>query len=110
MTNRSGGDSICTGTERKWMAEGGGPIERLVRDAAIVLAVDVRGCGETGRGGAGSAEFSDIFFTYLLGKSLVGRRADAIAVAARYLASLDPPAAARPEIIAVGPLAIPALH
>jgi dienelactone hydrolase len=88
----------------------GGPIEKLVQEGALVLAVDVRGSGETGRGGTGSAEFSDIFFTYLLGKSLVGRRADDIAVAARYLASLEPRMAGKPEVVAVGPLAIPALH
>ncbi|MEO7773589.1 MAG: hypothetical protein ABIT61_02645, partial [Steroidobacteraceae bacterium] len=77
---------------------------------AVVLAVDVRGSGETGRGGTGSAEFSDVFFTYLLGQSLVGRRADDIAVAARYLASLEPPLAGKPEIVAVGPITTVALH
>jgi hypothetical protein len=98
------------GTGKQVDAEPAGPIERLVREGAIVLAVDLRGSGETGRGGAGSAEFSDIFFTYLLGKSLVGRRVDDINVAARYLASLEPATAGKPEVVAIGPVAIPALH
>jgi len=98
------------GTGKHVDADPAGPIERLVQEGALVLAVDLRGCGETGRGGAGSAEFSDIFFTYLLGKSLVGRRVDDIAVASKYLASLEPSTAGKPEVVAVGPVAIPALH
>lgn len=98
------------GTGKHIDAQPGGPIERLVQDGALVLAVDVRGCGETGRGGSGSAEFSDIFITYLLGKSLVGQRADDVAVAGRYLASLEPRTTGKPEVVAVGPVAIPALH
>jgi hypothetical protein len=98
------------GTGKHADAQPGGPIERLVQEGALVLAVDVRGSGETGRGGAGSASFSDIFFTYLLGQSLVGRRADDIAVATRHLASLAPGGSDKPEVVAVGPAAIPALH
>lgn len=98
------------GTGKHVDAEPGGPIERLVLDGALVLAVDPCGSGETGQGGAGSASFSDVFITYLLGKSLVGERANDVAVAARYLASLEPRKEQRPEVIAVGPLAIPALH
>lgn len=98
------------GTGKQADAQAGGPIEKLVQEGALVLAVDVRGCGETGRGGAGSAEFSDIFFTYLMGKSLVGRRVDDIAVATRYLASQERAIQGKVEVVAVGPLAIPALH
>lgn len=98
------------GTGKHVDAEIGGPIERLVLGGALVLAVDVRGSGETGNGGEGSAGFSDVFITYLLGKSLVGPRADDVAVAARYLGTLEPQSASKPEVVTVGPIGIPALH
>ena len=73
-------------------ASPGGPIEKLVLQGQLVLAIDLRGTGETG----GSSEnlwggnWSDIFVTYLLGKSIVGMRTEDILVAGRFLAQRNP--------------------
>ena len=91
----------------------GGPIEQLVRDGAMVLAVDLSGCGEIGRGGAGGVEFNEAFLTYLLGKSLVGLRVNDIQTAARQLSGNGPyfvGSLAPIEVVAVGAATIPALH
>ncbi|MFQ5809028.1 MAG: alpha/beta hydrolase family protein, partial [Armatimonadota bacterium] len=71
----------------------GGPIEKLVRAGHVVLAVDLRGCGETqttpwryrgaiGITGRNPAEF---FIAYMLGKSFLGMRAEDVLVCARFL-------------------------
>lgn len=98
-------------------AADGGPIEKLVRAGHTVLAVDVRGTGETGSAvgrdayskaiGAASKQWT---LAYLLGKSFVGMRAEDVLVCARYLAALNPAANARPIVIAAGETMTPALH
>ncbi len=71
----------------------GDEIESLVQDGHKVLAIDVRGCGETRTTpwrykaaleftGYNPAEF---FIAYMLGKSFVGMRAEDILVSAKYL-------------------------
>ena len=57
----------------------GGPIEQLVRKGKVVLAVDLRGIGETTTSGR------DVTISYLLGKSLVGMRAEDVLQSARML-------------------------
>jgi dienelactone hydrolase len=100
----------------------GGAIEQLVRQGHLVLAVDLRGTGQTK---SASAE-NDVGMAYLLGRSYVGLRAEDVLVAARYLAEQSPaghpPAAARQagarqagapgavRLVAVGQVGIPALH
>ncbi|MEY4938715.1 MAG: Acetyl esterase Axe7A precursor [Verrucomicrobiota bacterium] len=99
-------------------AADGGPIEKLVRTGHRVLAVDLRGIGETGSP-VGRDAFGKTIGTnskqwtlaYLLGKSFVGMRAEDVLVCARYLAALNPAAApARPLIVAGGEAMTPALH
>ena len=95
----------------------GGPIARLVAEGVDVLAVDLRGFGETAMGawrtspatvaGDNGAEF---FVAYLLGRSLVGLRAEDILVAARAFAGMASTTPAAVELVAVGDAAIPALH
>ena len=87
-----------------------GPIEQLVESGALVLAVDLRGMGEIGSGGTSGGAFHDVFLTYLLGQSLVGVRADDIAVAAMYLNSVAAKQSGPVEVVAVGSASIPALH
>ena len=66
--------------------------------------------GEIGSGGTSGGAFHDVFLTYLLGQSLVGVRADDIAVAAMYLNSVAAKQSGPVEVVAVGSASIPALH
>lgn len=86
-------------------------IEKLVREGNLVLAIDVRGCGETGPSPEGlwGGDWNDIFVSYLLGKSMLGMRAEDVLVAARYLSELD--ADKKPvHLIGIGVAGPPALH
>ena len=79
----------------------GGPIEELVKQGRVVLAVDLRGMGEK----------LEVFSAYVLGLSYVGMRAEDILVCARWLA--DNEAAQGRErvcLIAAGSVGVPALH
>ena len=79
----------------------GGPIEKLVKEGRAVLAVDLRGIGET----------LDPFVAYVLGLSYVGMRAEDILICARWLAGQE--AAGQPSavsLVAVGNVGVPALH
>lgn len=112
-------------------AQPGGPIESLVRAGKMVLAVDLRGTGETQS--PPQRYFSkelhgpdgqDFFLAYLLGRSYVGMRAEDILICARWLGtrpasakghakagqdSSNPPA--NPvELVAVGYGSTSALH
>jgi dienelactone hydrolase len=103
-------------------AGAGGPIERLVQSGQTVLAVDIRGTGETqqsGQKGFGPAlglDWQDVFAAYLLGRSYVGMRAEDILVCARYAAqsaSAGEGSGAKPggvHLVAVGNVGVPALH
>jgi dienelactone hydrolase len=97
----------------------GGPIEMLVRDGHRVLAIDVRGCGETSTtpwrylnavdiAGKNIAEF---FIAYMLGKSFVGMRAEDTLVAARFLLEQESDGVPqRVHVVAIGDAGPPALH
>ncbi|MHC4202111.1 MAG: acetylxylan esterase [Planctomycetota bacterium] len=69
----------------------GGAIERLVRAGRVVLALDLRGIGETrGRKNPYRSQdfaqpYHEIYVAYGLGMSFVGMRAEDILVAARWL-------------------------
>jgi len=87
----------------------GGPIERLVLEGRPVLAVDLRGTGQTKPAGS---EWKDAFTAYLLGRSYVGLQAEDVLQAARWLkaragANSQPTGV---ELVAVGAAGIPALH
>lgn len=94
-------------------AQPGGPIENLVRAGHLVLTVDVRGVGELGPTGDGlwGGNWYDFFTSYLLGKSMVGMRAEDILRCTRFLATWEnqgPPA--RIDLLAIGVVGPPALH
>lgn len=94
-------------------AQGGGAIEKLVKQGQLVLAVDVRGCGETGPGGAGmwGGNWNDIFISYLLGKSPLGMRAEDVLQSARFLAGHSSKnRAGKVNLVAIGVAGPPALH
>lgn len=92
----------------------GGPIEKLVENGALVLAVDLRGTGETAQteqkeaGEIVGLEWKDFFRAYVLGLSYVGMRTEDILVCARYLAQRAETKAV--HLHAVGNVAAPALH
>jgi cephalosporin-C deacetylase-like acetyl esterase len=101
----------------------GGPIEKLVKEGRCVLAVDLRGTGETQVDGgraicdATGVDWKDVFMAYLLGRSYVGMRAEDILVCARVAGSLpairgrDAVDTTRPvNLVAVGNVGVPSLH
>lgn len=106
------------GDGKKADAAPGGPIEKLVREGKLVLAVDLRGLGETE--GKGARDWSrglfgpngqEFFIAYLLGKSLVGQRTEDILASARFLATYESSEKPRPlHLVGSGVAGIPALH
>ncbi len=91
----------------------GGAIEKLVKAGQSVLAVDLRGTGETQQTGqeklgeATGFNWKNLYTAYLLGRSYVGMRAEDVMVCARYLKKQqDGPV----DLVAVGHVSVPALH
>jgi len=98
-------------------ANSNGPIEELAKSGKIVLAVDVRGIGETYQTKAAYSkdyfgnEGNEIFMAYLLGRSFVAMRTEDILICARWLAenkTLN--GCEKIELTAKGNLCVPALH
>jgi dienelactone hydrolase len=91
----------------------GEPIEALVKAGQLVLAVDLRGTGETQQlkqkkfTEAIGLDWKDVFTAYLLGRSYVGMRAEDVLVCAGLLRQKQ---AGPVDLIAVGNVGIPALH
>jgi len=90
-----------------------GPFEKLAAEGKTVLAVDLRGTGETQQtrqnyfkpysGGDGQ----DAYTAYLLGKSYVGMRAEDVLLCGRLLRA---DGAGSVSLTAVGNVTVPALH
>jgi len=95
-------------------AKAGGPVEALAKAGRTVLAVDLRGTGETeqteqGKFGDGiGTDWEDYFKAYVLGRSYVGMRAEDVLVCARYLAERT--GGAPIDLMSVGHVGVPALH
>jgi hypothetical protein len=91
----------------------GGPIEKMVKAGRLVMAVDLRGVGETH--GVGQRYFmpyfgtdgQDFYIAYVLGRSYVGMRAEDILIFAGLLQQKHPGPI---SLIAIGHVGIPALH
>ena len=71
----------------------GGPVEALVRQGRLVLAMDLRGISQTSSSGDGgkSDEYfgtnvKEFFLAYLLGRSYLGMRVEDVLVCGRFLA------------------------
>jgi len=91
----------------------GGEIEKRVKAGTMVLAVDLRGMGETGltKPNQWGGDWNDIFVAYLLGKSLVGMRAEDVFASARVLAGIEGDGQHKPvDLTAVASAAPAALH
>lgn len=86
--------------------------EALAKDGASVLAVDLRGVGETSpsvesyKGEGLGDDWVDYFRAYVLGRSYVGMRAEDILVCAHHLESLGGPV----RLVAEGNVGVSALH
>ena len=87
-------------------------LKKLVLAGHVVLAIDVRGCGETGPSpdSMWGGDWNDIFVSYLLGKSMIGMRAEDIIVAGRYLSDLEGTEKSAVQLIGVGVAGPAALH
>jgi len=89
-----------------------GPIEKLVKAGRTVLAVDLRGIGETQQkkqryfASHFGSDGQDVYTAYLLGRSYVGMRAEDILTCARFLRD----SAKEVELITLGHVGVPALH
>ena len=94
----------------------GGPIEQLVRQGQVVLAVDLPGIGETQPDPKRNANkylggnWLELYRPYLLGTSYVARWAEDILVCARWLAQQPGAAAGRVRLVSVGRTGPAALH
>ena len=91
----------------------GGPIEQIVKAGDTLLAVDLRGNGQTQSTTKGlfGSDFQDAQIAYELGRSVVGMRAEDVLVCARYGA--ERVAGGRNgtvDLVAIGNIGIPALH
>lgn len=104
-------------------AERQGTIEQLVRRGHPVLAVDLPSLGETRgeRADGPMGAWKDFYLAYLLGKSLVGIRAEAALQAGHWLATADlasleigtskpTDATTAVRVVAKGEAVVPALH
>lgn len=105
------------GEDKAADAAPGGPIEQLVRAGRQVLAVDLRGIGETqglentkGWAAHFGADWQDVFRAYLLGQSYVGMRAEDALVCARFLASAGDGPPRTVHLVATDEATVPALH
>jgi hypothetical protein len=92
-------------------AEAGGPIEKRVLAGEMVLAIDVRGVGELGSTDPGlwGGNWFDFFTAYLLGKSIVGMRAEDVLQASRFLSTWDN-GKGPIDLVGIGGAGVPALH
>lgn len=106
------------GAGKKTVSEEGGVLESIVRQGSSILAVDLSGCGELRAGKAGDqfGEWKDFYLAYLLGKSLVGRRAEEILQCGRWLAEAPPSeteatsSIASVRLMGVGEAGVAAMH
>jgi cephalosporin-C deacetylase-like acetyl esterase len=89
-----------------------GPIEKLVKSGKSVLAVDVRGTGETQHtlknrlSDTTGYDWKNVFTAYLLGRSYVAMRAEDILICARFLQQQG----GEVDLVATGSVCVPALH
>jgi dienelactone hydrolase len=91
----------------------GGAIEAMVKAGKQVLAVDLRGIGETQQGKQGQLseatgpDWKDVFTAYLLGRSYVGMRAEDVLICARFL---QQDRTGPVDLVAAGNVGVPAIH
>ncbi|HUT11290.1 MAG TPA: acetylxylan esterase [Thermoguttaceae bacterium] len=117
---RAGGDAYLylNAAGKHVDAAPGGPIEKLVTEGHLVLAVDLRGLGETATSGDNrkyarylGAEWVDNSLAYMLDRSYLAMRAEDVLGCARFLADFQ--AGEKPNrvhLTSIGLVGPPALH
>jgi hypothetical protein len=90
----------------------GGAIEKLVKDGSVVVAVDLRGTGETGsaKPDAMLGEWKSFYLAYLLGQSMVGLHTEDVIAAGRFVANYKTKTPRKVHLVAVGRHSACALH
>jgi hypothetical protein len=90
----------------------GGPIEKLVKDGYVVVAVDLRGVGELASGKADAllGEWKSYYLAYLLGQPLVGLQTEDALIAGQFVARYKTKVPRRVHLVAVGRAGVPAIH
>ena len=90
----------------------GGPIERLVKDGYVVVAIDLRGTGETaaGKPDALLGDWKNFYLAYLLGQSLVGLHTEDAICGGQFVAHYKTKTPRRVHLVGVGRAGIVALH
>jgi hypothetical protein len=90
----------------------GGAIEKLVREGHVVVAVDLRGTGETGSAKADAmlGEWKSFYLAYLLGQSVVGLHTEDVIAAGRFVANYKTKTPRKVHLVAVGHRSVPAQH
>src|SRR5262245_39376065 len=91
----------------------GGPIEKLVKEGFVVVAVDLRGIGELASDDKKDpllGDWKNYYLAYLLGQSLVGIHAEDTLTAGNFVAYYKTKKPRKVHLVAVGRTAIPALH
>jgi len=96
-----------------------GPIEKLVRQGHVVLAVDLRGLGETGQKKTSSrgiahyvgAQWKDLYLAYMLDTSYLAMWAEDILVCGRLLAGYEATEGpSRVHLVSIGLVGPAAVH
>jgi hypothetical protein len=91
----------------------GGPIEKLVKEGFVVVAVDLRGIGELASADKKDpllGDWKNYYLAYLLGQSLVGIHTEDTLTAGNFVAYYKTKKPRKVHLVAVGRAAIPALH
>ncbi len=93
----------------------GGPIEKLVKQGHLVLALDPRGVADKAKAHRYDKSMGRLWtecaIAYLLDTSLVAMQAEDITAAAAFLRKYQSPNKPRGvNLVATGPLGVPALH
>lgn len=90
----------------------GGPIEKLVKEGYVVVAIDLRGVGETasGKPDALLGEWKSYYLAYLLGQSMVGLHAEDVIAGSRFVANYKTKTPRKVHLVAVGRAGVAALH
>ncbi len=90
----------------------GGPIEKLVSQGYVVVAVDLRGFGETARTKRDEllGDWKTYYLAYLLGQSLVGLRTEEALACGRWVANYETKTPRRVHLVGIGAAGVPALH
>jgi cephalosporin-C deacetylase-like acetyl esterase len=90
----------------------GGPIEKLVNEGNVVVAIDLRGIGETAaeKPNALLGEWKSYYLAYLLGQSLVGLHTEDTLAGGHFVANYKTKTPRKVHLVAVGSACVPALH